>query len=372
MNQKRRRSKRQSSEESSDSDSSWSQSDEEWTPKQKKPSSAARWLGRLRSLAPPAAPTSPPASVSPPFTPTNLEELIRLANHNDIETFRDCRALKSMLPHLQDLASLVGLASVKQAVFDLILSNLQRDLPRSELNHMVVYGLPGLGKTTLVNILAKVMCSLSLVDKAKVVHATAASMIAGFLGQTAEKTTALVESAAGGVLLIDEASSLADGRSHNGDSFSKSAVDTLNRLLTEKGSQFVCILAGYEDEIERDFFSINPGLRRRFPHVFRLSKYSPLELRDIAVYHLAKTGLQVPEVAVQCSLFSGENYDYFSSMAGDVTVLVGKILAAHSRTVFGCAEKKKISAATVNQGFKDFLLLKHRPRSDSVLHQMYV
>ena len=50
----------------------------------------------------------------------------------------------------------------------------------------------------------------------------------------------------------------------------------------------MCIIAGYEKELKTQFFSMNPGLERRFPWWFRLEPYNTGELVKIFKYQVDK------------------------------------------------------------------------------------
>ena len=56
--------------------------------------------------------------------------------------------------------------------------------------------------------------------------------------------------------------------------FSKEAIDMINQYLSEKKNEFMMIVAGYDDELDKCFFSYNPGLKRRFSSYYEIDKYS--------------------------------------------------------------------------------------------------
>ena len=75
------------------------------------------------------------------------------------------------------------------------------------------------------------------------------------------------------VLFIDEAYSIGnDDSNSNKDSFSRECINTLNQNLSERAGQFICIIAGYKEDLERSFFS-NKGCPTNVLGIFSLSKY---------------------------------------------------------------------------------------------------
>lgn len=316
----------------------------------------------------PAAPKGP--LLVPPLIPTNLAELIQLARlcrSSPRKRYRDCAPLPTMLPSLEKLQNLVGLQSIKQQLFEFIMMRLQKSPQVSSLNHMILAGPPGCGKTTMCHIIGHVLCHLGICKTPNVVFGTQGNMIAGFLGQTATKTEEVIRSAFGGVLVIDEASSLADGRStENSDSFSKSCLDTLNRMLSEHGDQFVCILSGYKREIYRDILSINPGLRRRFSIHFEVEPYKPQDLRDIFVQKIdASSALECDaEDTVPPLQWWKDNKACFPHYGGDCELLLSKAVIMTSLRTFGsCATtKKRLTREDICNGFSR--LQKQYPPTD--------
>jgi Cdc6-like AAA superfamily ATPase len=219
--------------------------------------------GRLPDEVPqpatPVAPEPPAASALGPVRP--IEEL------------------------LSELNGMVGLAEVKAQVR--LVTNVlrvqqmrrQRHLPVPETSHHLVFtGNPGTGKTTVARLLAQIYRTLGVVDKGQLVETERAGMVAGFVGQTAIKTTQVVLSAIGGVLLIDEAYALLQGQQSD---FGGEAVDTLVKLLEDKRDELVVIVAGYPDEMG-EFLDANPGLRSRFPRTITFPDYTTDEL--IAIF----------------------------------------------------------------------------------------
>src|SRR5262249_29183949 len=92
---------------------------------------------------------------------------------------------------------------------------------------------------------------------------------------------ALIDSALGGVLFIDEAYTLIQTGLSGGDAFGREAVDTLLARMENDRDRLVVIIAGYDAEIDR-FLASNEGLASRFTKRIRFPSYAPAELGDIA------------------------------------------------------------------------------------------
>ena len=182
---------------------------------------------------------------------------------------------------LKKLDGLVGLASVKKEISNLA-AFLNLQIRRGESNtfvgkHYVFTGNPGTGKTTVARIMADVFKTLGVISRGQLVEADRAKLVAGYSGQTAIKTNQLIDTALGGVLFIDEAYTL---RSNDGDVFGAEAIDTLLKRLEDDRGKFVCIVAGYTDQMH-DFIDSNPGLKSRFTQTIHFDDYTPDELTKI-------------------------------------------------------------------------------------------
>ena len=188
---------------------------------------------------------------------------------------------------LAKLDGLVGLGAVKKEVANLT-AYLNLQIKRGETNtfqgkHYVFTGNPGTGKTTVARIMADVFRTLGIVSKGQLVEADRSKLVSGYSGQTAIKTNQLVDQALGGVLFIDEAYTLKSG---DNDSFGSEAIDTLLKRLEDDRGKFICIVAGYTDQMH-DFIDSNPGLKSRFTQTIHFDDYTPDELTEIFL-NLAK------------------------------------------------------------------------------------
>ena len=199
-----------------------------------------------------------------------------------------------------ELASLIGLDSVKKEIKTL--ANLVQVQQAREENglknatmsyHLVFTGNPGTGKTTIARIIAAIYRDLGILKKGHLVETDRSGLVAGYLGQTAVKTNAIIDEALDGVLFIDEAYSL----SEDNDSYGKEAISTLLKRMEDDRDRLVVILAGYTDEMKQ-FIGSNPGLESRFNRYIDFPDYSEEELLQIFMKQVEKFEYEVDDDAL--------------------------------------------------------------------------
>ena len=195
---------------------------------------------------------------------------------------------------MEKLDALVGLENIKKSVKSLInyvkIRKLREEieLPNPPLSlHMVFTGNPGTGKTTVARILSGLYKAIGVLSKGQLVEVDRSGLVAGFVGQTAIKTSDVVKSAIGGILFIDEAYALAPDVGSSND-FGREAIETLLKLMEDHRDDLIIIVAGYSDPMER-FITSNPGLESRFNRYFVFEDYNSEDLYAIFSSMCAKS-----------------------------------------------------------------------------------
>ncbi|WP_375466965.1 AAA family ATPase [uncultured Nostoc sp.] len=202
---------------------------------------------------------------------------------------------------LQELDNMVGLLSVKQAIREIIDSQLANQRLRAagmlradqtETRHMLFTGNPGTGKTTVARLVGQIFKALGLLHKGQFVEVDRSKLVAGYVGQTALKTSEIVESALDGVLFLDEAYALS--RSESGNDFGREAIDTLVPMMENYRDRLVVILAGYSREMEQ-FIEANSGIASRIAYKIEFPDYNGQELYQIFLNLSQRDGWICPE-----------------------------------------------------------------------------
>lgn len=306
----------------------------------------------------------------------HLQDLLDLINKHpicdDIEYNINMESLHKIKPYLLRLQNMIGMKSLKKNILDQILYFVQnlhiggKGMSKGDYLHTVIYGPPGTGKTHVAKIIGKIFSKLGILKKETFKKVTRSDLVAGYLGQTAIKTTDVIKECLDGVLFIDEAYSL--GNSEKRDSFSKECIDTLCESLSNYKENLMVIIAGYESELNECFFNYNKGLDSRFTWRFKIDNYDGADLYKIFLKKIADYGWTTDN-SIKEHWFV-KNISYFTFFGRDMEVLFSRTKIAHSRRVFckSPEEKKIIIMKDLEKGFEIFMdneEVKKRKESDT-------
>ena len=114
-------------------------------------------------------------------------------------------------PAWKTLDGLTGMASVKSSILSilsLVKTNYQRELEEKpllkvSLNRLFL-GPPGSGKTLVARLYAQLLTEIGALSKGEVIIRTPSDLIGKYIGHSEANTKAVLNSAQGNVLVIDE------------------------------------------------------------------------------------------------------------------------------------------------------------------------
>lgn len=317
--------------------------------------------------------------------------------HNGI----NLRIMCNLVAPLSELERMVGMLGVKTAMVDQILFflqgyhtakkcntctdcafNLACTKNQSDMLHTVISGPPGVGKTEVAKILGKVYKEMEILTGDAFVTAKRSDLIGSHCGETAMKTQDVIDKSMGGVLFIDEAYSL--GNTEKRDVFTGECIDTINLNLNDvnKKGNFLCIIAGYKEELETRFFNYNEGLKRRFSFSYDIIPYEWQELKEIFERKVILGGFNLcykvndldDETTIknktgyhdQIEKFFEKNKNKFPYNGGDIETLFLNCKIAHARGMVSRnkSEKYTLSVTDIKRGFDTFVKNRNFTKDD--------
>ncbi|MCR5560924.1 MAG: AAA family ATPase [Bacteroidales bacterium] len=204
----------------------------------------------------------------------------KTVGEQDVNT-AECFIPKTEEEIFADLDKYIGLQSVKDEI-RAILNNVKERKEHGVKDkllkdHYIFTGNPGTGKTTFARKFGEVLSAIGALPTGQFVEVSGKDFIGQAIGDTEANVKNYVNKAMGGVLFIDEAYALNDGKTGG---FGADAVNTLLTLLENRKGEFVCIMAGYTKEMG-EFVRMNPGIPSRCNVTIEFPDYDARELEKL-------------------------------------------------------------------------------------------
>ncbi len=349
----------------------------------------------LQNKKPNTPDTTPPSSESVEkkkiFIDINVEklgdllEILNKYEYKETEEYNiDLKSLLNIKQELEELNGMIGMESLKTSILNQLLYFIQelhiekikkdnKTVITSEFKHTVICGPPGTGKTEIAKIIGRMYSKLGILKNNVFKKVTRNDLVAGYLGQTALKTKKVIDECIGGVLFIDEAYSLANF--YDMDSYSKECLDILCESLSDHKDDLMVIIAGYEEELDKSFFSANRGLESRFIWRFKIDEYTPRELSKIFIKKINETEWTFSDNECPTEKWFEKNKENFRNYGRDIELLFTYTKISHSKRIYGkpVEERKKLLLIDLNSGLE--MLKNNKKQKDKrnpILDSLYV
>ena len=290
----------------------------------------------------------------------------------------DLKRLHNIKLELTLLDGMIGMDELKSTIIDQLLYFIQRldvSSKSADFKHTVIYGPPGTGKTEIAKIIGRMYSKLGILEKNIFKKVTRSDLVAGYLGQTAMKTTKVIEECMGGVLFIDEAYSLADTGQGSSDSYSKECIDTLCEALSDHKEKLMVIIAGYKEELDNTFFRVNKGMNSRFIWRFNIESYTPIELKQIFEKQMSEQEwVWDDSEQIDVKWFESKK-EQFTFYGRDMESLFTYVKVNHGRRIYGKdnSVKKRITMDDLDKGYSMYKKNKcKKEKNMEHLHMMYM
>lgn len=267
-----------------------------------------------------------------------LEDVIecidtRLTNLSSIRVKKDLEDIvtnvQSGFPRLREREDVKELLALQILTF----SNSPYLFANSYQN-IVLYGKPGVGKTTCAKVISYVYLKSGMLARNRFVEATKSDINSSYVDDTSINMRKLLLRHLEGIVFLDEAYEITPKTLDLGVSHGTQAITELCYFLSSWEGKLVFIAGGYKEEMHR-FLGVNQGMDRRFPHKLFLGDYTATALCQIFGRNVPK---EVPlNVTLLASLIEfGVQNHAFPNQAGDI----GNIAVAYSTLFYADREEK--------------------------------
>ena len=237
----------------------------------------------------PLAPVAPPPAAIGPAPPADVDR-------SDPERLNKVLAELDAFPGLEPIAEQVR-QMARRVQIDA--ERRRAGLAVSEMGvHAVFAGPPGTGKTSVARVWGRALAAVGRLPRGHVVEVDRGDLVGQYVGETAQKTSAKLDQAVGGVLFVDEAYALSAASAAGARSdFGREAIETILTRMENERDRLCVIVAGYENEIE-ELLASNPGLRSRFARTIRFPHFDAATLVRISATMAKRMDYRLDEGAV--------------------------------------------------------------------------
>ena len=196
----------------------------------------------------------------------------------------------------QELNEMIGCEDIKKQIqrltaltqFNKMLLKENPDAKTHKVNlHAIFQGAPGTGKTTLCKIYASLLYKAGVLSHGHIVVTSRATYIGNNFGDEERRVHQALETAKGGVLMIDEAYQLLTKHPHDPG---QNVLPLMMPLLAdEKMRDIAVVLCGYKEPMTK-LLELNEGLASRFTHRFDFPDFTVPQLLEISKQKIATYG----------------------------------------------------------------------------------
>lgn len=225
------------------------------------------------------------------LTTFEQEDVLQVVKERDVKSYEVPIDEELLEKKRAELHQFIGLETVKAEIDEMI--ELMRYYKRENhsadklMNHTLLIGKPGTGKTEIARVLAGIYQALGLLERGELIEVDRSDLVGSHIGETEKRTADQIERSMGSALFIDEAYTLASGGEND---YGKKAVEVLLKQMSDRQGEFLLIAAGYEKEMN-SFLDSNAGLRRRFGLTLHFEDYTPEELMEITELYIQGYGI---------------------------------------------------------------------------------
>ncbi|WP_432354407.1 right-handed parallel beta-helix repeat-containing protein [Sporosarcina sp. A2] len=221
------------------------------------------------------------------------QDVVQAVGKQDVKSYEVPIDEELLAKKRAELHQFIGLDTIKAEIDEMI--ELMRYYKKENhpadklMNHTLLIGKPGTGKTEIARVLAGIYQALGLLKRGELIEVDRSDLVGTHIGETEKRTADQIERAMGSALFIDEAYTLAGSGEND---YGKKAVEVLLKQMSDRQGEFLLIAAGYEKEMNR-FLDSNAGLRRRFGLTLHFEDYTPEELMEITELYIQGYGITV-------------------------------------------------------------------------------